>query len=371
MIRRFWIILILIVFCVPEFFGQDSLTVYYKRDFKGKRPKIGLVLSGGGAKGMAHVGVLKVMERAGIKPDYITGTSMGSIVGGLYSIGFSADSLEKLVGTQDWSALLSNKMEFRHVNIEEKRDYGEYIAEFPIYGWKPQLPQGAIKGQELELLFNKLTVSVAGDTNFASYHIPFRAVSVDMITGEPYIFKSGNLATAMRASMSIPSIMDPVKYKGMLLVDGGLITNFPVQECIDMGANIVIGVYTGGELLPEEKLNSLYALLKQSSFLWGIKNAEKERKYVDIYIEPYLSDQSAADFMAGEVIMDRGFQAASQRYADFKKLADFMNNYPDPITKEVRLMDSVHIAANGITVISDTNKYVNIFDNEFKSSGDR
>jgi NTE family protein len=360
--------LFIFLFIQTTIFGQDSIVVYYNRDFHGQRPKLGLVLSGGGAKGIAHVGVLRIMDRVGLKPDYITGTSMGSIVGGLYAIGYSPDSLEELIDKQDWTEVLSNKLNLLNVNMEEKWDYGEYIAEFPFSGWKPSLPAGAIKGQELELLFNKLTISVASDTNFDDFYIPFRAVAVDILTGEPYVFKSGNLALAMRSSMSIPTIMDPVKYRGMLLVDGGLVNNFPVNVCKEMGADIIIGVYTGGELMPEEKLNSLFNILKQSSLLAGIKNAEKQRENVDLYIEPYLSDLSSADFNNATTISDRGYQAASRKFADFKKMALFFEQFPENEKPLPNLADSVFVVDKKFNIEGSSTLNEKIIHNAFDDS---
>ncbi len=323
--------------------AQDSLVVYTKRTFKGDRPKIGLVLSGGGAKGIAHVGFLRVMEKAGIHPDYIAGTSMGSLVGALYAIGFSVDSIESLLHHQNWNEVLSNKINYRRLNMEEKKDYGEYIAEFPFYGWKPGLPSGAIKGQELELLFEKLTISVAGDSSFDQFYIPYRAVATDLLTGNAYVFSEGPLALAMRSSMSIPTIMQPVDYKGMMLVDGGLVENFPVSVAKDMGADIIIGVYTGGQLLPEEDLTSLIAILKQSSLMGGILDAKKQRKNVDIYIEPYLNDMSAADFNNADEFYKRGYDAAMKQLPELEALAKYMNQFNPSYEKRTELTDSAFI----------------------------
>jgi len=323
--------------------AQDSLVVYTKRTFKGDRPKIGLVLSGGGAKGIAHVGFLRVMEKAGIHPDYIAGTSMGSLVGALYAIGFSVDSIESLLHHQDWNEVLSNKINYRRLNMEEKKDYGEYIAEFPFYGWKPGLPSGAIKGQELELLFEKLTISVAGDSSFDQFYIPYRAVATDLLTGSAYVFSEGPLALAMRSSMSIPTIMQPVNYKVMMLVDGGLVENFPVSVAKDMGADIIIGVYTGGQLLPEEDLTSLIAILKQSSLMGGILDAKKQRKNVDIYIEPYLNDMSAADFNNADEFYKRGYDAAMKQLPELEALANYVNQFKPSYEKRTELTDSAFI----------------------------
>lgn len=343
MINRFLFILTFLSWGVG-LMAQDTIVIYKDRDYHGSRPKIGLVLSGGGAKGIAHLGFLKVMEEAGIHPDYIAGTSMGSIVGALYAIGFSVDSIKNMMLRQNWDEILSNKIDFRRVNMEEKPDYGEYFAELPFHGWKPSLPSGAIKGQQLELLFERLTISVADDSSFNQFYIPYRAVATDILTGKAYVFSKGPLAIAMRSSMSIPSIMQPVKYKDMLLVDGGLVKNFPVDVVKDMGADIVIGVYTGGQLLPEKELNSMIVILKQSSFMGGILDAQEQRKNVDIFIEPSLNDMSAASFDRVEEFYNRGYQAAKNEFGALKELADYMKQFDVKPKERPELRDSVYVS---------------------------
>ena len=352
MIRKILLFLFLLGF-FTNLIAQDSLVVYTKRGFSGDRPKIGLVLSGGGAKGIAHVSFLRVMEEAGIRPDYISGTSMGSIVGALYAIGFSIDSIESMIYSENWTDVLSNQIDYQSVNMEEKKGYGEYFAELPFYGWNPGLPSGAIKGQGLELLFERLTISVAGDTSFDDFFIPYRAVATDLLTGKAYVFSGGSLAFAMRSSMSIPTIMQPVKYKGMLLVDGGLVENFPVRVVKDMGADIIIGVYTGGQLLPEEDLTSMVAILKQSSLMGGILDAHKQKKDVDIYVEPYLNDMSAADFNSGYEFYNRGYSAAKEKLPELLELANYMKQFDVEIKDRPELKDSVYITEIDFSEMGD------------------
>jgi len=318
-----------------------------------RRPKVAVVFSGGGAKGMAHIGFLKVMEEAGIHPDIIVGTSMGSIVGGFYSIGFTPDSIESIIRQTDWDLVLSNKLMLRQVNIEEKENLNEYIMEFPIEKWKPQLPSGAIQGHEIELMFNRLLWSAAKYKNFDEFPIQYRCVSVDILTGKPYIFKEGDLALALRSSMSIPTVMAPVKYKGMLLVDGGLVKNFPVDVAKELGADIVIGVYTGGKLLPEEELNSLLNILKQSSLLASIMDAEKQRKNVDIYIEPDLTGLKVSDFSDSDTIIARGYKTARLYLDELKALADKLKNYPEQAAGKIELTDSLYFSEFEISHIKD------------------
>ncbi len=323
--------------------------------FSQERPKVAVVLSGGGAKGIAHVGFLKVMEQAGIVPDMILGTSMGSIVGGLYSIGFTPDSIEKMMEQQDWELILGNKVGLRQINMEEKREYDKFIAEFPLKGIVPQLPKGVIKGHELELLFEKLTWTAAGDTNFDNFNIPFRCVAVDMLSGEPYIFKSGQLSVAMRASMSIPTIMEPVKYRGMLLVDGGLINNFPVDVAKEMGADIIIGVYVGGQLKDEEELNSVFSLLTQSSLMASINDAKNKKSLLDVYIEPPLKDLTAADFDKSKILIQRGFDESMKYYNQLMKISKELQKYPLKEIERKPMIDSIRIGEFETTKIENPN----------------
>lgn len=232
--------LLLIAFITSSY----SQSVIDSSVVKPRRPKIGLVLSGGGAKGLAHVGVLKVLEEAGIVPDYITGTSMGSIIGGLYAIGYTPDEIYNLVTTADWEQLLSKEIDLNSIVIEEKADYGRYLAEMPFSTKDIALPSGLIEGEKFSLLFSQLAWCAAGTDSFTRYPIPFKCYGVDLIDGKLVEFNHGDLALAMRSSMSIPSIFTPVLIQNqedtLLMLDGGVLRNFPVEEVKAMGADIII-----------------------------------------------------------------------------------------------------------------------------------
>ncbi len=275
-------------------------------------PKIGLVLSGGGAKGFAHIGVLKVFEEYGIKPDYISGTSMGSLVAALYSLGYSADELEDIVTNANWNELLTDKITLRDIPIFEKEDYPGYPLKLAFGKTeKLTLPSGMIKGQKIQSLFSKLTWSSNRFSDFDDYPIPYRCVATDIISGQAYIFESGNLAEAMRASMSIPTVFTPVEKDTLLLVDGGVVRNFPVQECIDMGADIVIGVYTGFEENPKkDDLKSMVKILARSSAVQGIVDARSQAEKTDLFIVPDLSNYSVDNFNKASEIISAGEIAA-------------------------------------------------------------
>jgi len=299
-------ILLILLFVTNTVFAQnlDNNTKRY--------PKIGLVLSGGGANGFAHIGVLKVLEEQGIRPDYITGTSMGSIVGALYSMGYSAEQLEEIVSEADWNQLFSDKISFREIPILDKDDYPGYSLKMSFNnGIKPSLPSGMIQGQQIQALFAKLVWQSNLYPDFDAFPIPYRCVATDIISGKAYIFKEGNLAEAMRTSMSIPTVFAPMEKDSMLLVDGGVIKNFPVQECIDMGADIIIGVYTGFNENPQkDDLKSMVKILARTSAFPGIIHSKEQAKKTDVYIAPNLNEFGPDNFNKAKSIIDAGEIAA-------------------------------------------------------------
>ncbi len=219
-----------------------------------ERPKIGLALSGGGAKGFAHVGVIKVLEEIGLPIDFITGTSMGSIIGGLYAIGYSVGELEELVTATDWNDLFRDRVRRRDLAIESKMLDGRYMLSLPLNGLAPGLPTGLIAGQKISKLFERLTLPYHDVSDFRQFPIPFACVATDIVTGEVVVLDHGYLPEAMRASMSIPSVFTPVEIDDHLLVDGMLVRNFPVEEVRALGADIIIGVDVGAGVCTGERI---------------------------------------------------------------------------------------------------------------------
>lgn len=293
-----------------------------------QRPKVGLVLSGGGAKGMAHIGILKTLEQAGLRPDYITGTSMGSIVGGLYSIGYSADELEKIVKDVNWDEILTNKIPLHEIAIEEKPYYGRYIVELPVHDLvKVGLPGGLIEGQRLGSFLFNLTRPVHDIDDFNKLPIPFACVATDIATGQPVLLNKGSLARSLRASMAIPTVFTPIEIDGKLLVDGGLVRNFPVQEVIDMGADIVIGVFVSSDLKSKDDLKDFVSILFQSSWVLSSYDTREQKKKVDYYIEPDLAEYSTGSFKESDEIIRLGEETGKKYYDLFKSLADSLNQF--------------------------------------------
>lgn len=319
-------------------------------DANKKRPKIGLVLSGGGAKGLAHIGVLKVLEEAGIRPDYITGTSMGSIIGGLYASGYSASELDSIVRKANWAVLLSDQIPLFDVVPEEKNDYNRFQLEFDIDKSGLSLPPGVVKGQRISEYLSELTWRVANIKDFNELPIPFRCVAADLITGERYVFKEGDLMTAMRASMAIPSVFTPVELGNKYLVDGGVLDNFPVKECQKMGADIIIGVNVGFKDFPTKKdMNSITKVLLTSASIGSHPELVEAIGLTDYLISPELAPYTTSSFFDGPKIIERGEAAARKQFELFRSLADSLNTLAPP-TPVRHITDPESIIVNDIQI---------------------
>ena len=282
-------------------------------------PKIGFTFSGGGAKGIAHIGVLQVFEEAGLKPDYISGNSMGSIVGGLYAAGYSADQLTELAKTIDWNSAFSDQLKRYEVPIEERQAADRYLLQFAIENGKIALPKGVIRGQNISLLLSRLTWPVHGITDFDSLPTPFRAVAGDLETGEAITLSKGTLSDAIRASMSIPSVFEPVEIDDKVLVDGLIIRNLPVSDCKAMGAEVVIAVDVGVPLYKIEELDSAIKIMEQTSSYHGAGPYKEEIAMADIYIKPDMTGLTTASFGEVDTLIARGRRAGLAMLPEIKK----------------------------------------------------
>lgn len=301
--------------------------------------KIGLTLSGGGAKGLAHIGVIRLMEEAGIRPDYITGTSMGSIIGGLYAIGYSPDEMEEFVKQTDWDRLMNDYISRRDLAMTEKEFYEKYILDIPIKKKKKEtlkiLAQAMHSGFNITMKFIELTERVEGVDDFSKFEIPFQAIAADIEHGKSVILKSGSLALAMRASMAIPSVFSPVLINDTLLVDGGLLNNFPVKEVKDMGADIVIGVDVQSPYYTQEELGSVINIFQQASKILRKPNNELGISLTDIYIHPDVTKYSVMGFENADTIIKLGEAAGRKMLPELKKLAKKYNlHYKRDTTNE-------------------------------------
>ncbi|GAB4488865.1 MAG: patatin-like phospholipase family protein [Saprospiraceae bacterium] len=326
----------------------------------GPRPKIGLTLSGGGAKGLAHIGILKAIDSAGLKIDYLTGTSMGSIVGGLYALGYPSDSIEKMARNLEWEVLLTNKTSLRAMIMEEKEEYGKYALELQLTDKGFKLPTGVLEGEEMWLKLNEMFAPAYNITDFDRMPIPFRCIGTDISTGNAVVLKNGNLVNSIRASMAIPSVFTAVEIDKKILVDGGIVRNFPVKDVREMGASYVIGSSVSSGLLPQEKLTDAASILMQVIFLPNGLQHQEQRKLCDIYIEhPVEDDFSAASFGKANDIIDVGIGQGKIWYPRLKHLADSLDaiyGEPDLSTHHLPKTDSVFISAYEVRGLKRTDE---------------
>ncbi|MCK5456100.1 MAG: patatin-like phospholipase family protein, partial [Melioribacteraceae bacterium] len=269
--------------------------------FKNKRPKIGLVLAGGGAKGFAHVGVLQLLDSLNIPIDFVAGNSMGGLVGGLYSIGYNGKDLEKFAEGLDWNYLLNDNPPREELPFIEKKKTGKYQLRIGLKGYQPAIPAGLVYGQNIEMMFLSLTTPYEGIDSFDDLPIPFRCVAVDLVSGKQVVLKDGSLAKAMRATMSIPSAFSPVDWGDYLLVDGLVLNNFPADVVKDMGADIIIGLNLETGKKKKEDLDNLLTILDRTTDIPMKAKLEENIEMSDIYISQDLRGFGTSDFTTEKI----------------------------------------------------------------------
>lgn len=287
-----------------------------------QQPTLGLALSGGGAKGLAHIGVLQVLEEYGIYPKVITGTSMGSIVGGLYSIGYTPDELNTLARTLRWNDYFNDTYPRAFLPVEEKARADRYQLSFAIEDGKLQLPRGLIQGRKIQTLLAGLTAPVHDVTDFNNFCLTFRCVATDLETGEPVVFSSGPLRRSIRASMSIPSAFEPVEYEDRLLVDGLVVRNLPVQDALEIGSDIVIAVDVGSPLYEREEITSVINVLDQTSSFASAAATLQQRELADFLIVPDLAGYSTLSYDQADSLIARGERAARKAMPQLLAMLD-------------------------------------------------
>lgn len=290
-----------------------------------KRKKVAVVLSGGGAKGVAHIGALRVLEKAGIPIDYIVGTSMGSIVGGLYAIGYDSHKLDSIVRQIDWSLALSDRADVSNQTLEERDKQQTYIISKPLFSKKSGLLKqsgGLVRGDNLSTLFTKLTVGYHDSINFNHLPIPFACVATDIVADKEVVLSSGNLATAMRASMSIPAVFTPVRKDSMVLVDGGMKNNFPVDVARSMGADVVIGVSVQSDVKKAHELRSGMDIIGQLIDITCKSKFEENWADTDVPVKVDVEGFSAVSFTpaAIDTLIMRGEAATQEKWDELMAL---------------------------------------------------
>ena len=310
---RAWIAALVI--CLPSALGaQESRSLE-------THPKLGLVLEGGGALGLAHVGVIQYLEEHRIPVSYVAGTSMGGLVGGVYATGRNAAELRDVVKGIKWDQVIAGQSAYDDLSFRRKQDAREYpsLLEFGLHKGL-QFPSGFNSGQQVDLILDRIALPYSEITSFDELPIPFACVATDLVTHSEHVFRSGRLDVALRSTMSLPGIFSPVRYEGHVYVDGGLLNNFPVSVAREMGADIILGVHLEiAQLQPDVPLSS-FAVLGQSITTVIAANEREAMKGADLVISVALQDFSAMDYNKADIIIKAGYDAAA---ANSEKLSRF------------------------------------------------
>lgn len=291
-----------------------------------QRPRIGLALSGGGARGIAHVGVLQVLEEHRIPIDFVAGSSMGAVVGGLYASGLSPAQLDSVISAIDWMEAFADRIPRSDRSFRRKRDDDLYLVKHKpgLREGRLRFPPGMLDGQRIDLLLKRLSLPMVTVRNFDSLAVPYRAVAADIVTGEAVVLDHGDLALAMRSSMSIPAVFAPREVDGRLLVDGGVTNNFPIVQVRRMGADVVIAVDIASPPQKREDLESIVQIALQVAMMSSDRNKEQQVASLgpdDVLIRPELGSITVASFDRADEAIPIGRQAAQAALPALERLA--------------------------------------------------
>ena len=296
-----------------------------------KTPKIGLVLSGGGARGLAHIGVLEVLESQHIPIDLIVGTSIGSLIGGLYASGYSCDEIKSIINAVDWDDIYRDETQRTTLFPSQKNEQDRYLFSLRFKGLNPYIPPSFSPGQKVLSILSDLFLKAKyqGRNNFDNLKIPFRAITTDLVSGKLIALNNGNLAEAINASLAVPLLFAPVAIDSMLLVDGGLISNLPVDIALQQGAEITIAVDATARLRKKDEISAPWEIVDQATTIMSAFSEENQKKKADILIEPELGDIPNDQFSDLQEIVDLGISATEKQIPNLKDLLrnhSFSNN---------------------------------------------
>ena len=294
--------------------------------FSQDRPKVGLVLSGGGAKGFAHIGVLKELERANVKIDYIGGTSMGAIIGGMYAAGYSADQIEAVIRDIDFLSVIQDNVPREEAPYFEKVFLGKTAVTLPVKNGNIGLPLGLSKGQNVLNLLTEILSPVDETSDFSELPIPFFCIGTDIETGQEVVLEDASLPLALRASASFPTLLNPVEVNGRLIVDGGVANNFPVDRMKEKGMDIIIGVNVQGTLLQRDELTSVASLLSQIVNFQMYRKSDEQVEKLDVHIHPDINEYTVVSFDDKDAILKEGERTAKQFRSVFLEIAKKQGN---------------------------------------------
>lgn len=322
-------------------------------DSLSRRPKVGVVLCGGGAKGFAQIRILKAMDEAGVPIDYIAGTSIGSIIGALYAIGYDPDTIEKLVREQDWNRILYDVFPENVEPVEKKIYDRRYLATFPISNGKMKIKSSFVEGVYVNLLLSRLMLPAHKIHDYHDLPVPFFCIGTDVEHATQYEMNSGDLPRSVRASMSIPFLFQPVRIDDRLLVDGGMVNNFPVRNMEEHGADIIIGIDLEDATIPAEQIDNSLGLLSSLMNLSSLEESLYARSHCDIYIKPDLHGRNMLSFKDFDSIIQYGQDAADKFFPKFKRLADSLQQLGHfeierPHTQPINELTIVDVDVNGI-----------------------
>ncbi|MBO0330712.1 patatin-like phospholipase family protein [[Muricauda] lutisoli] len=331
-----------IIITISILFALLATVANAQNTSEGSPPKVGLVLSGGGAKGLAHIGALKVIEEAGVKIDYIGGTSMGAIVGALYASGYTAQQLDSIFRSTDFTDLIQDNVPRSAKTFYEKEDSERYALSLPFENFKISFPQAISGGQNIYNLLVQLLFHVKDIQDFKKLPIPFLCMATNVETGEEILLDKGYLPEAIVASGTFPSLFEPAEIDGQILIDGGVVNNYPIDRVKSMGADIIIGVDVQHDLATRESLSSATEILLQINNYRTVNDMKKKSKETDIYIRPNIDEFSVIAFDKGTQIVKSGEEAAQGKLEELKQLAKRQNGTPRP-RKRVEMADSLTI----------------------------
>jgi NTE family protein len=296
-----------------------------------KNLRVGLVLSGGGAKGLAQIGVLKTLDSLGVRVDYISGTSMGSVVGALYASGYTGKQLDSIVKKFDFQTLINDEVPRESKTFFERKNAEKYAFSLPVNNFKIQLPSSISRGQNMFNLFTKLTLNVSGVNDFSKLPIPFYCIATDMQTGQEVILDHGNLAQAIAASSALPTLFQPITLNNKLLMDGGIVNNYPIEGLKSKNLDVIIGVDVQDPLLDKNRLNSVSDILIQINNFSAVKEMKAKAKLTDIYIHPNVNAYSLISFQDKNEIIKNGETATEEFSEQLKAIAAAQSYKPEPI----------------------------------------
>lgn len=322
-----------------------SLSAFTQNEIEKDRLKIGLVLSGGGAKGLAHVGVLKVIDSLGIKIDYVAGTSMGAVIGGLYASGYSGVKIDSIFRVTDFDKIISDELPRASKAFYERDNSEKYAVSLPFDNFKVKLPSAISRGQNLYDLLSRLTLHVNETHEFNKLPIPFFCIATNVELGEQIVLDKGCLAQSLVASAALPSLFQPITINNQVLIDGGVTNNYPVDELRAKGMDIIIGIDVQDALLNREELLSALDVLTQINNYKTIKAMEAKSKKTDILIKPDIKDYGMVSFGEGSQIIEKGKHAALVKTKDLKALAtNKLNNNIKIHTVDSLIVNSITIS---------------------------